>query len=215
MIVRSNVGLTRWCSLASYTTSAGLCRVMRVVSCTLSALQLFSSHRNLTGFPANQRCKMTTAIPESPTARLRRKATAEALLEKGFPVSEKTLATKAVRVAGRLTNVRPYRALPLGRCSGMGRARSATPRSRSAANPSHRACHRCCIARSHRCAGASKLLAASVRPVVVVWKRGYALHARRRPVERAAFWFIWSATVLKQDVAEADIAGAQRGARRR
>ena len=43
---------------------------------------------------------MTTAIPESPTARLRRKATAEALLEKGFPVSEKTLATKAVRGGG-------------------------------------------------------------------------------------------------------------------
>jgi hypothetical protein len=43
---------------------------------------------------------MTTAIPESPTARLRRKATAEALTEAGFPVSEKTLATKAVRGGG-------------------------------------------------------------------------------------------------------------------
>ena len=39
----------------------------------------------------------------------------------------------------------------------------------------------------HRCAGESKLLAASVRPVVVVWKRGYTLLARRRTVERAAF----------------------------
>jgi hypothetical protein len=43
---------------------------------------------------------MSTAIPESPTARLRRKATAEALSEAGFPVTEKTLATKAVRGGG-------------------------------------------------------------------------------------------------------------------
>jgi hypothetical protein len=43
---------------------------------------------------------MTTAIPESPTALLGRKATAEALIEAGFPVSEKTLATKAVRGGG-------------------------------------------------------------------------------------------------------------------
>jgi hypothetical protein len=47
---------------------------------------------------------MITAIPESPTALLRRKATAEALSEAGFPVAEKTLATKAVRGGGP-----PYR----------------------------------------------------------------------------------------------------------
>jgi hypothetical protein len=43
---------------------------------------------------------MSTAIPDRPTALLRRKATAEALSEVGFPVSEKTLATKAVRGGG-------------------------------------------------------------------------------------------------------------------
>lgn len=43
---------------------------------------------------------MATAIPDSITALLRRKATAEALTAAGFPVSEKTLATKAVRGGG-------------------------------------------------------------------------------------------------------------------
>jgi hypothetical protein len=43
---------------------------------------------------------MATAIPESPAALLRRKATAEALTEAGYPVTEKTLATKAVRGGG-------------------------------------------------------------------------------------------------------------------
>ena len=47
---------------------------------------------------------MTTAIPERPDALLRRKTTAEALTEVGYPVSEKTLATKAVRGGGP-----PYR----------------------------------------------------------------------------------------------------------
>ena len=43
---------------------------------------------------------MATAIPDSPTTLLRRKATAEALTAAGYPVSEKTLATKAVRGGG-------------------------------------------------------------------------------------------------------------------
>jgi hypothetical protein len=47
---------------------------------------------------------MTTAIPENPDALLRRKATAEALTASGYPVSEKTLATKATRGGGP-----PYR----------------------------------------------------------------------------------------------------------
>ena len=47
---------------------------------------------------------MATVIPELPTALLRRKLTAEALTEAGHPVSDKTLATKAVRGGGP-----PYR----------------------------------------------------------------------------------------------------------
>jgi hypothetical protein len=47
---------------------------------------------------------MATVIPELPTALLRRKLTAEALTAAGYPVSEKTLATKAVRGGGP-----PYR----------------------------------------------------------------------------------------------------------
>jgi hypothetical protein len=43
---------------------------------------------------------MANAIPETPTALLRRKVTAEALTAAGFPISEKTLATKAVRGGG-------------------------------------------------------------------------------------------------------------------
>ena len=43
---------------------------------------------------------MATAIPDNPATRLRRKATAEALTEAGFPTAEKTLATKAVRGGG-------------------------------------------------------------------------------------------------------------------
>jgi hypothetical protein len=76
---------------------------------------------------------MTTAIPERPTALLRRKATAEALSEAGFPVSEKTLATKAVRgggpayqTFGRTVLYRWTDALAWAE------SRLATPRSRSA-----------------------------------------------------------------------------------
>lgn len=43
---------------------------------------------------------MAISIPENPSALLRRKATAEALTEAGYPVSGKTLATKAVRGGG-------------------------------------------------------------------------------------------------------------------
>jgi hypothetical protein len=48
---------------------------------------------------------MTTAIPDSPSALLRRKATADALTAAGYPVSEKTLATKAVRGGGPIYQV--------------------------------------------------------------------------------------------------------------
>jgi hypothetical protein len=47
---------------------------------------------------------MAHVIPDSLDALLRRKATAEALSEAGFPVSQKTLATKATRGGGP-----PYR----------------------------------------------------------------------------------------------------------
>jgi hypothetical protein len=40
------------------------------------------------------------AIPRDPNALLRRKATADALTEGGFPTSERTLATKASRGEG-------------------------------------------------------------------------------------------------------------------
>lgn len=43
---------------------------------------------------------MATAIPVNPETLLRRKQTAEALAAAGFPVAEKTLATKAVRGGG-------------------------------------------------------------------------------------------------------------------
>lgn len=43
---------------------------------------------------------MATAIPESVAALLRREATAKALTESGYPVSAKTLATKATRGGG-------------------------------------------------------------------------------------------------------------------
>jgi hypothetical protein len=39
-------------------------------------------------------------IPDNPQTLLRRRLTAEALTAAGFPVSEKTLATKAVRGGG-------------------------------------------------------------------------------------------------------------------
>lgn len=39
-------------------------------------------------------------IPDDPKKRLRRKQTAEALTEAGYPTAEKTLATKAVRGGG-------------------------------------------------------------------------------------------------------------------
>lgn len=41
-----------------------------------------------------------TAIPGNPNAKLRRRATAEALTEAGYPTTEKTLATKATRGGG-------------------------------------------------------------------------------------------------------------------
>jgi hypothetical protein len=47
---------------------------------------------------------MAKSIPDSPDALLRRKATAEALTALGYPVSDKTLATKATRGGGP-----PYR----------------------------------------------------------------------------------------------------------
>jgi hypothetical protein len=47
---------------------------------------------------------MTHPIPESLETLLRRKATADALTAKGFPCSDKTLATKATRGGGP-----PYR----------------------------------------------------------------------------------------------------------
>ena len=43
-----------------------------------------------------------TNIPDDLNAKLTRKATAEALTAAGFPVSEKTLATKATRGGGPL-----------------------------------------------------------------------------------------------------------------
>jgi len=43
---------------------------------------------------------MATAIPDNPAALLRRRQTAEALTAAGYPVAEKTLATKAVRGGG-------------------------------------------------------------------------------------------------------------------
>jgi hypothetical protein len=43
---------------------------------------------------------MATYIPESPNALLRRRQTAAALTEAGFPTSEATLATKATRGGG-------------------------------------------------------------------------------------------------------------------
>jgi hypothetical protein len=47
---------------------------------------------------------MATPIPDDPNTLLRRRPAAEALTAAGFPVSEKTLATKAVRGGGP-----PYR----------------------------------------------------------------------------------------------------------
>lgn len=47
---------------------------------------------------------MTELAPLTPDSLLRRKAAAEALSAKGFPTSEKTLATKATRGGGP-----PYR----------------------------------------------------------------------------------------------------------
>ncbi len=47
---------------------------------------------------------MATSIPDNPDAMLRRRAAAEALTEAGYPVSEKTLTTKACRGGGP-----PYR----------------------------------------------------------------------------------------------------------
>jgi hypothetical protein len=47
---------------------------------------------------------MATPIPDTPDTLLRRKAAAEALTAKGFPCSDKTLATKATRGGGP-----PYR----------------------------------------------------------------------------------------------------------
>jgi hypothetical protein len=43
---------------------------------------------------------MTTRIPNDPNRLLRRKSTAEALTESGYPISEKTLATMASRTGG-------------------------------------------------------------------------------------------------------------------
>jgi hypothetical protein len=43
---------------------------------------------------------MATMIPEDPDTLLRREATAKALTEKGYPVSGKTLSTKATRGGG-------------------------------------------------------------------------------------------------------------------
>jgi hypothetical protein len=43
---------------------------------------------------------MTHPIPDNPATLLRRKATAEALTARGFPCSDKTLATKATRGGG-------------------------------------------------------------------------------------------------------------------
>jgi hypothetical protein len=43
---------------------------------------------------------MATDIPSNPEALLRRRQAAEALTAAGFPVAEKTLATKAVRGGG-------------------------------------------------------------------------------------------------------------------
>lgn len=43
---------------------------------------------------------MVGPLPLNPNALLRRKATAEALSAMGFPMSEKTLATKATRGGG-------------------------------------------------------------------------------------------------------------------
>jgi hypothetical protein len=43
---------------------------------------------------------METSIPRDPDTLLRRKQTAEALTAAGYPVSDKTLSTKAVRGGG-------------------------------------------------------------------------------------------------------------------
>jgi hypothetical protein len=100
---------------------------------------VISTHRNVAGMSASRRCKMTTAIPENPNAWLRRKTTAEALVEAGFPVSEKTLATKAVRGGGP-----PYQTF--GRIAlyrwantlAWAEGELAAPRSRSAATEARR-----------------------------------------------------------------------------
>lgn len=42
----------------------------------------------------------TSSIPTDPSARLDRKTTAQALTQAGFPITETTLATKAVRGGG-------------------------------------------------------------------------------------------------------------------
>jgi len=59
--------------------------------CHRNRWQLFSLDRMAT---------MTHPIPDNPETLLRRTATAEALTAKGFPCSEKTLATKATRGGG-------------------------------------------------------------------------------------------------------------------
>jgi hypothetical protein len=43
---------------------------------------------------------MPVSVPTDPNARLRRHATAEALTAEGFPISDKTLATRATRGGG-------------------------------------------------------------------------------------------------------------------
>jgi hypothetical protein len=84
---------------------------------------------------------MANPIPDNPEALLRRKATAEALTARGYPCSDKTLATKATRGGGP-----PYRLfgrIPLyrwaealawaeGRLSGPQGSTSETDRKRAA-----------------------------------------------------------------------------------
>ena len=54
-------------------------------------------------------------IPSNPDALLRRKATADALTEKGYPTSEKTLATQASRGNGPPHSpLRQVSAVPVG-----------------------------------------------------------------------------------------------------
>ena len=67
---------------------------------------------------------MVNLVPEDPNTRLRRTATAAALTAAGFPVSDKTLATKASRgVRAAFSSIWPYPLVSLGGCPGLAELR--------------------------------------------------------------------------------------------